>query len=81
MSGVLTNAPYILNVDCDMFMNNPQVVLHAMCVFFNSEDDFEDIGYVQTPPCFYDGIKDDPYGNQLVIVYEVLSSFLFTFIL
>ncbi|XP_008455906.2 cellulose synthase-like protein H1 [Cucumis melo] len=70
VSGVLTNAPYILNVDCDMFVNNPQVVLHAMCVFLNSKDDLEDIGYVQTPQCFYDGLKDDPFGNQLVVVFE-----------
>ncbi|KAL4013713.1 hypothetical protein IC575_025896 [Cucumis melo] len=73
VSGVLTNAPYILNVDCDMFANNPQVVLHAMCVFLNSKDDLEDIGYVQTPQCFYDGLKDDPFGNQLVVVFQYYS--------
>ncbi|XP_038902792.1 cellulose synthase-like protein H1 isoform X2 [Benincasa hispida] len=73
VSGILTNAPYILNVDCDMFVNNPQVVLHAMCVFYNSQNDSKDIGYVQSPQCFYDGLKDDPYGNQLVVVYEYFA--------
>ncbi|CAK9315546.1 unnamed protein product [Citrullus colocynthis] len=73
VSGVLTNAPYLLNVDCDMFANNPQVVLHAMCVFYNSQDDLQDIGYVQSPQCFYDGLKDDPYGNQLVVLFEYMA--------
>ncbi|XP_022140393.1 cellulose synthase-like protein H1 [Momordica charantia] len=73
VSGLLTNAPYLLNVDCDMFANNPQVVKHAMCVFFNSEVDFKEIGFVQSPQCFYDGLKDDVYGNQLVVVYEYFT--------
>ncbi|MFS7960810.1 putative cellulose synthase (UDP-forming) [Helianthus anomalus] len=32
VSGVMTNAPLMLNVDYDMYANNPQVFLHAMCI-------------------------------------------------
>ncbi|XP_022970946.1 cellulose synthase-like protein H1 [Cucurbita maxima] len=73
VSGLLTNAPYILNVDCDMYANNPKVILHAMCVFFNSEAEPKEVGYVQSPQCFYDGLKDDPFGNQLVTLYEFFA--------
>ncbi|KAL5794124.1 hypothetical protein ACOSP7_002718 [Xanthoceras sorbifolium] len=30
VSGLMTNAPFMLNVDCDMFTNNPQLVRQAM---------------------------------------------------
>ncbi|KAE8075660.1 hypothetical protein FH972_014354 [Carpinus fangiana] len=70
VSGLMTNAPYMLNVDCDMFVNNPKVVLHAMCLLldFNSE---KKIVFAQFPQVFYDGLKDDPYGNQFVVLKEV----------
>ncbi|XWS75762.1 hypothetical protein CRYUN_Cryun01aG0120000 [Craigia yunnanensis] len=72
VSGVMTNAPFILNVDCDMFANNPQVVRQAMCQLLGSESERE-IGFVQYPQCFYDGPKDDPYGNQFQVLTEYLG--------
>lgn len=75
VSGVMTNAPFMLNVDCDMYANNPQVVLHAMCYFFGAKDE-KDCGFVQFPQFFYDGLKGDPYGNQLKVFHEVTSNYL-----
>ncbi|KAK4369398.1 hypothetical protein RND71_013190 [Anisodus tanguticus] len=72
VSGVMTNAPFMLNVDCDMYANNPQVVLHAMCYFLGAKDE-KDCGFVQFPQYFYDGLKGDPYGNQLRILHEYLG--------
>ncbi|XP_062152368.1 cellulose synthase-like protein B4 isoform X2 [Alnus glutinosa] len=69
VSGLMSNAPYMLNVDCDMFVNNPKVVLHAMCLLLGSKSEKES-AYVQFPQVFYDGLKDDPYGNQLVVLFE-----------
>ncbi|XP_059452776.1 cellulose synthase-like protein H1 [Corylus avellana] len=71
VSGLMSNAPYMLNVDCDMFINNPKVVLHAMCLLLGSKSEKES-AYVQFPQMFYDGLKDDPYGNQLVILFEYI---------
>ncbi|XP_059452412.1 cellulose synthase-like protein H1 isoform X2 [Corylus avellana] len=71
VSGLMTNAPYMLNVDCDMFVNNPKVVLHAMCLLLDSNSEKE-IAFAQFPQVFYDGLKDDPYGNQYVIMYEYI---------
>ncbi|KAM0002553.1 putative cellulose synthase (UDP-forming) [Helianthus debilis subsp. tardiflorus] len=72
VSGVMTNAPLMLNVDCDMYANNPQVFLHAMCVVFGYKND-QDCGFVQFPQAFYDGLKDDPFGNQLANYYYIMN--------
>ena len=70
VSGVMTNAPFILNVDCDMFANNPEVVLHAMCLLLGfDEEKFS--GFVQAPQQFYGALKDDPFGNQLIVLQNV----------
>jgi len=66
----MSNAPFMLNVDCDMFVNNPKVVLHAMCMLLGFKSKKE-IAFVQFPQIFYDGLKDDPYGNQYVVLNEV----------
>ena len=73
VSGTLSNAPFILNVDCDMYVNNPLSVRHAMCLILGSKNE-GDSGFVQFPQVFYDGPKDDPYGNQYVAFHEVFST-------
>ncbi|KAL2331853.1 hypothetical protein Fmac_019434 [Flemingia macrophylla] len=69
VSGLMTNAPFLLNVDCDMFVNNPKIVLHAMCILMDSRNG-KDVAFVQCFQQFYDGIKDDPFGNQWVAAFE-----------
>ncbi|KAI3809743.1 hypothetical protein L1987_19343 [Smallanthus sonchifolius] len=68
VSGVITNAPLMLNVDCDMYANNPQVFLHAMCMVFGFKNE-ENCAFFQFPQAFYDGLKDDPFGNQLAHLF------------
>lgn len=65
VSALMTNAPYILNVDCDMYVNNPKIAQHALCIFLDSKGEKE-VAFVQCPQRFYDTVKDDAYGNQLV---------------
>ncbi|CAN1124204.1 Cellulose synthase-like protein B3 [Linum perenne] len=76
VSGVMTNAPFMMNVDCDMYANNPHIVRHAMCIFLGASNERE-TGFVQFPQCFYGALKDDPFGNQMVVLYQVMipSSF------
>ena len=61
----MTNAPFILNVDCDMFVNNPNITLHAMCILLDSKNQNE-VAFVQCPQEFNNTLKDDPFGNQLL---------------
>ncbi|XP_061962469.1 cellulose synthase-like protein H1 [Populus nigra] len=73
VSGLITNAPFMLNVDCDMFVNNPQIFLQAMCLLLGSKNERES-GFVQCPQYFYGGLKDDPFGNQFVVGHKVILS-------
>ncbi|XP_022018744.1 cellulose synthase-like protein H1 [Helianthus annuus] len=72
VSGVMTNAPLMLNVDCDMYANNPQVFLHAMCMVFGFKDE-DNCAFFQFPQAFYDGLKDDPFGNQLADSFYLIN--------
>ncbi|KAJ1400053.1 Nucleotide-diphospho-sugar transferase [Sesbania bispinosa] len=71
VSGLMTNAPFMLNVDCDMVVNNPKIVQHALCIFMDSKSG-KDVAFVQCFQQFYDGIKDDPFGNQWVASFEYI---------
>ncbi|KAF4382681.1 hypothetical protein F8388_015509 [Cannabis sativa] len=71
VSGVMTNAPFMLNVDCDMFVNNPNVILYAMCSFLGLNP--RDSAFVQFPQVFYNELKDDPFGNQMVVSFEIIG--------
>ncbi|KAM1429458.1 hypothetical protein ACFX2I_045655 [Malus domestica] len=72
VSGLMTNAPFMLNVDCDMFVNNPNIMLHAMCTLLGSENETKN-AYAQFPQIFYDGLKDDPFGNQMVVLWKYVG--------
>ncbi|KAK1300258.1 Cellulose synthase-like protein H1 [Acorus calamus] len=72
VSAVMTNAPFMLNVDCDMFVNNAEVILHAMCLFLGFDDEVQS-GYVQCPQHFYGALEDDPFGNQVVIIQQCIG--------
>ncbi|XP_027345546.1 cellulose synthase-like protein H1 isoform X2 [Abrus precatorius] len=73
VSGLMTNAPFMLNVDCDMIVNNPKIVLHGLCVLLDSKGEKE-VAFAQCPQQFYAALKDDPFGNQLVILFKHLAA-------
>ncbi|WJX43907.1 hypothetical protein P8452_30951 [Trifolium repens] len=73
VSGLITNAPFILNVDCDMFVNNPKTVLHAMSILLDSKGEKE-VAFAQCPQQFYATLKDDPFGNQMTILFKYLGA-------
>ncbi|XP_042519910.1 cellulose synthase-like protein H1 isoform X2 [Macadamia integrifolia] len=72
VSGVMTNSPFMLNVDCDMFTNNPKISLMAMCFLLGFEKECES-GFVQCPQKYYGAPKDDPFGNQLVVLNHTVG--------
>lgn len=70
MSAILTNAPYILNLDCDHYVNNSKAVREAMCFMMDPQVG-KDVCYVQFPQRF-DGIdKSDRYANRNVVFFDV----------
>ncbi|XP_019453796.1 PREDICTED: cellulose synthase-like protein H1 isoform X2 [Lupinus angustifolius] len=73
VSGLMTNAPFMLNVDCDMYVNNPNIVQHAMCILLDSIGEKE-VAFAQCPQQFYGGLKDDPFGNQMVVMFKYIGA-------
>ncbi|KAG7547490.1 Nucleotide-diphospho-sugar transferase [Arabidopsis suecica] len=68
VSGLMTNAPYMLNVDCDMYVNEPDVVRQAMCVFLQNSKNSNHCAFVQFPQNFYDSCT-----NELAVLQSYLG--------
>ncbi|KAK2998967.1 hypothetical protein RJ639_024684, partial [Escallonia herrerae] len=70
VSAILTNAPYILNLDCDHYLNNSKAVREAMCFLMDPQVG-RDVCYVQFPQRF-DGIdRSDRYANRNTVFFDV----------
>ncbi|CAK9148106.1 unnamed protein product [Ilex paraguariensis] len=70
VSAILTNAPYILNLDCDHYVNNSKAVREAMCFLMDPQVG-RDVCYVQFPQRF-DGIdRSDRYANRNIVFFDV----------
>ncbi|CAD5187209.1 probable cellulose synthase A catalytic subunit 5 [UDP-forming] [Musa acuminata AAA Group] len=70
VSAVLTNAPYLLNVDCDHYFNNCKAIREAMC-FMMDPLVGKKVCYVQFPQRF-DGIdRHDRYANRNIVFFDI----------
>ncbi|XP_024024162.1 cellulose synthase A catalytic subunit 8 [UDP-forming] [Morus notabilis] len=70
VSAVLTNAPFILNLDCDHYVNNSQAIREAMCFLMDPQVG-PGVCYVQFPQRF-DGIdRSDRYANRNTVFFDV----------
>ena len=70
MSSKISNGQVILNVDCDMYSNNSQVVRDALC-FFMDEEKGHEVAFVQFPQNFDNVTKNELYSNSSRIFNEV----------
>ncbi|XP_006346126.1 cellulose synthase-like protein E1 [Solanum tuberosum] len=66
VSSEISNAPVILNVDCDMYSNNSNAIQDALC-FFMDEERSREIAFVQFPQSFGNATKNEVYGSLRVI--------------
>nr|AAC25943.1 putative cellulose synthase [Arabidopsis thaliana] len=64
VSGLMTNAPYILNVDCDMYANDADVVRQAMCILLQESLNMKHCAFVQFRQEFYDS------STELIVVLQ-----------
>lgn len=80
VSAVLTNAPFMLNLDCDHYVNNSKAVREAMCFLMDPQVG-KKLCYVQFPQRF-DGIdRHDRYANRNVVFFDVSYTVTFSCIL
>ncbi|KAL6349431.1 hypothetical protein AAG906_034088 [Vitis piasezkii] len=70
VSATMTNAPLILTLDSDMYSNDPQTPLRALCYLLDPSMDPK-LGYIQFPQVFHGINKNDIYGGEMRHVFEV----------
>ncbi|KAI3967511.1 hypothetical protein MKW92_003815 [Papaver armeniacum] len=70
VSAVLTNAPFLLNLDCDHYINNSKAIREAMCYLMDPQLG-KKLCFVQFPQRF-DGIdRHDRYANRNVVFFDI----------
>ncbi|KAK3145727.1 hypothetical protein QOZ80_3BG0256610 [Eleusine coracana subsp. coracana] len=70
VSAVLTNGQYLLNLDCDHYINNSKALREAMC-FLMDPNLGRSVCYVQFPQRF-DGIDtNDRYANRNTVFFDI----------
>ncbi|KAL6553363.1 hypothetical protein OROGR_007205 [Orobanche gracilis] len=70
VSSRISNAPIILNLDCDMYSNDPDAINDALC-FFLDEKKGKQISYVQYPQRFSNITKNDVYANTACATFQI----------
>ncbi|RWR81912.1 Cellulose synthase [Cinnamomum micranthum f. kanehirae] len=70
VSAVMSNAPFILNVDCDMYSNNSRTLHHTMCFFLYPKESHR-LAFVQFPQCFVGLTPNDLYANGLIRPFDI----------
>ncbi|KAG1346416.1 putative Cellulose synthase-like protein G2 [Cocos nucifera] len=63
VSSIMTNAPVVLTLDCDMYSNDPQSPLRALCYLLDPAM-ASNLAYVQFPQHFQGLNKNDIYGGE-----------------
>ena len=67
-SAVLSNAPFIVNLDCDHYVNNSQALRAGVCHMLDGEG--SDVAFVQFPQRF-DGVDPaDRYANHNRVFFD-----------
>lgn len=67
-SAVMSNGPFILNLDCDHYIYNTQAIREGMC--FMMDRDGENICYIQFPQRFEGIDPSDRYANHNTVFFD-----------
>ncbi|MFS8010222.1 putative cellulose synthase (UDP-forming) [Helianthus anomalus] len=70
VSEVLSNVPFMLNLDCDQYVNNSKAVREAMCFLMDPQLG-KKLCYVQFPQRFNGINRNDRYVNRNVVFFDV----------
>ncbi|KAI3421468.1 uncharacterized protein J3R85_012294 [Psidium guajava] len=71
VSAVMTNAPILLTLDCDMRSNDPETPRRALCYLADPMTDQSQLGYVQFPQRFQGINEGDIYGGDLKRLFQI----------
>ncbi|KAA8527735.1 hypothetical protein F0562_035396 [Nyssa sinensis] len=71
VSGIMSNGPYLLVLDCDMYCNDPTSAKQAMCFHLDPQISGS-LSYVQFPQIFYNVSQNDIYDGQARWAYKTM---------
>uniref|UniRef100_A0A803KUU6 Uncharacterized protein n=1 Tax=Chenopodium quinoa TaxID=63459 RepID=A0A803KUU6_CHEQI len=71
VSSILSNAPYILVLDCDMYCNDSNSARQAMCFYVDPEIN-RSIAWVQYPQKFHNINEQDVYDSQMRASWPII---------
>nr|XP_023881279.1 cellulose synthase-like protein G3 [Quercus suber]POF22915.1 cellulose synthase-like protein g3 [Quercus suber] len=63
VSAIMTNAPIILTLDCDMYSNDPQIPIRVLC-YISDPKIQSTLGYIQFPQKFHGLNENDIYACE-----------------
>lgn len=63
VSAIMTNAPLLLTLDCDMFSNDPKTAHKALC-FLTDRSFRPNLGYIQFPQRYHGLNRADIYASE-----------------
>ncbi|OEL23112.1 Mixed-linked glucan synthase 2 [Dichanthelium oligosanthes] len=69
ISALLSNAPFLINFDCDHYINNSQAFRAAMCFMLDPRDG-QNTAFVQFPQRFDDVDPTDRYANHNRVFFD-----------
>ncbi|KAK6138742.1 hypothetical protein DH2020_027518 [Rehmannia glutinosa] len=69
VSAIISNAPYFLVLDCDMYCADPSSARQAMCFYLDPKISPQ-IAWVQFPQKFRDINEHDIYGGRLSFIWR-----------
>ncbi|CAH8347202.1 unnamed protein product [Eruca vesicaria subsp. sativa] len=70
VSSKITCGRIILNLDCDMYSNNPKSAREALCILLD-EKEGKEIAFVQFPQCYENLTRNDLYGSMMRVIANV----------
>jgi len=70
VSSIMSNSPYILVLDCDMYCNDSISAREAMCFYVDPRTP-SSLGWVQYPQKFHNISETDIYDGQLRTFWTV----------
>ncbi|XP_075516510.1 quillaic acid 3-O-glycosyltransferase CSL1-like isoform X1 [Primulina tabacum] len=68
-SAMISNSPYILVLDCDMYCNDPTSARQAMCFYLDSKIS-QKLAFVQFPQKFHNISENDILDGRLRFVWQ-----------
>uniref|UniRef100_A0A0D9X061 Glycosyltransferase 2-like domain-containing protein n=1 Tax=Leersia perrieri TaxID=77586 RepID=A0A0D9X061_9ORYZ len=70
VSALLSNAPFVINFDCDHYTNNSQAFRAPMCFMLDRRHGGDDTAFVQFPQRFDDVDPTDRYSNHNRVFFD-----------